>query len=85
MKCAAALVKEVHRWMVQSSTAHVALPAFFLSDSVSECRVAIKNTTFSYLILATVGGNVFQTSLITNDTDMCGLHGDVIGCQVIIP
>lgn len=33
---------------------------------------------------ATVGGNVCRTSLVTSDTEMCGLHGEVTGCQVTI-
>lgn len=34
---------------------------------------------------ATVGGTVSQPSLVTNDTKMSGLHGEVTGCQAIMP
>ena len=78
------LLLHLGRWFLKSESASYFL-LVRLCHLVSGGRVAISNKTFSYLLFTLVGGTVFLTSLVTNDTEMCGLHGEVTGCQVIIP
>ena len=81
--------REIQSQRVWGITAHLESSSYFLSvrpyHPVSEDGVNISNRTFSCFLFAIVGGNVSQTSLVTNDTKMCGLHGEVTGCQVTIP
>lgn len=49
---------------------------------VAEGSVATGNKTFLCLLSATAGGSMFRTSLVTSDTGMCELHGEVTDCRV---